>query len=331
MSDIRIWVFDQIMASSVSGILDVLTTANHFLVRQSEAMQESRRFKWRVESLSGGPVTTASGQIISVDGAINMRSSPDAIIVAAPFIGQKAELTAQMKGLGGLLTGLRRQHERGAIVASYCTGSFLLAEAGLLDRRIATTHWAKAEIFRERYPNVDLRASEIVTEQDRIICSAAVTTSLNLALRLVEKFSGASTATAVARLLLIDVNRMPQDSYAVSIDITHADEMIAKAQRWMEKNLQEGFRLAVLADHLGVSERTLNRRFKAALGSAPLHYLQTLRIRVAKNLLETKRICIDDVSHRVGYGDVSAFRQLFKRETGISPREYERRFTMPSH
>ncbi len=331
MIDIRLWIFDGVMASSVAGMLDVLTTANLVLARQNASLHGNRRFKWRVESISGQSVTTASGQVVSVDGPINSRAQADAVVVAAPFVGDMPQFFSSARGLAPLLAGLRRQHERGAIVASYCTGSFLLAEAGLLDGRVATTHWAKAPVFKERYPDVDLRASEIITEQDRVICSAAVTTSLNLALRLVEKFAGNAVAGAAARLLLIDTNRVSQSSYGVADPTVHSDELVARAQQWMERHLQSGVRLASLARHLGVSERTLNRRFKAALGEAPLHYLQSLRIRVAKKLLETKRLGIDDVSERVGYGDVSTFRQLFKRETGISPREYERRFSVQRH
>ena len=108
---------------------------------------------------------------------------------------------------------MRRQHERGALLASYCTGSFILAEAGLLDGGVATTHWAKAKVFAKRYPEVDLRVSEILTEQNHILCSGAVTTSLNLALRLVEKFAGRDVAAATGKMMLIDTNRVSQSSF----------------------------------------------------------------------------------------------------------------------
>jgi transcriptional regulator GlxA family with amidase domain len=133
-------------------------------------------------------------------------------------------------------------------------------------------------------------------------------------------------------MMLIDTNRVSQASYATMQDEQqHDDELVTRAQRWMEKTLQRGFNLGELARHLAVSERTLNRRFKQAIGEPPLHYLQSLRVDVAKRLLETERLNVGAVSERVGYGDLSTFRRLFKRETGLSPREYQRRFSRQHH
>jgi len=273
-------------------------------------------------------VQTASGQIVAVDGPINGRTAADAVIVPGPFVANIERFFERPDVLEPLFAALRRQHQRGALLASYCTGSFILAEAGLLDGGVATTHWAKAKTFAKRYPEVDLRVSEILTEQNHILCSGAVTTSLNLALRLVEKFAGPNIAASTGKMMLIDSNRVSQSSYASMPDEPeHADALVAKAQRWMEKSLQQGFSLAELARHLAVSERTLNLRFKRATGEAPLHYLQSLRVDVAKRLLETKDLHVDAVSERVGYQDLSTFRRLFKRETGLSPRDYQRRFS----
>jgi transcriptional regulator GlxA family with amidase domain len=321
-------VYDGILASGVAGSIDVFTAANAVGAdRHGNRRGTAPLFNWRIESLDGRPVRTASGQIVTVDGPIGTRTTADAVIVTGPFIANIETFFDRPRVLQPLFAALRRQHERGALLASYCTGSFILAEAGLLDGGVATTHWAKAKAFASRYPEVDLRVSEILTEQNRILCSGAVTTSLNLALRLVEKFAGAEIAAATGKMMLIDTNRVSQSSYASLPDgPQHSDALVTRAQRWMEKSLQHGFSLTELARHLAVSERTLNRRFKQAVGEAPLHYLQSLRVDVAKRLLETRNINVDAVSEHVGYGDLSTFRRLFKRETGLSPREYQRRF-----
>jgi transcriptional regulator GlxA family with amidase domain len=323
---IRIWVYDGILASSVAGCIDVFTAANAVGAKRNDR-GKAAPLQWRVESLDGRPVQTASGQVVSVDGAINARAAADAVIVPGPFVADIERFFARVDILKPLCAALRRQHEHGALLASYCTGSFILAEAGLLDGGVATTHWAKAKTFARRYPEVDLRVSEILTEQNRILCSGAVTTSLNLALRIVEKFAGHQLAAEIGRIMLIDGNRVSQSSYAVMADeVQHSDALVERAQRYMEKSLQLGFNLGELARHLSVSERTLNRRFKRAVGEAPLQYLQSLRVDVAKRLLQTTRLTVDAVGERVGYSDLSTFRRLFKRETGLAPRDYQRRF-----
>jgi transcriptional regulator GlxA family with amidase domain len=328
MAMVRIWVYDGILSSGVSGPVDVFTAANHIAARTAAARRRaSRPIAWRVESPDGRTVRASSGQAIAVDGSIDARKQADAILVTAPFVAGLEEFIARRKQLQALASALRRQHRAGAVVATYCTGSYLLAEAGLLDGRIATTHWAKAADFQRRYPNVVLRAHEVLTEQDRILCGGAGTTFLNLAVHLVERFADGELAAATAKALLIDTNRIAQAAYATLLaEHGHTDRLVARAQRRMEATLQEGFRLSELAAHLAVSERTLHRRFKQAVGAAPLGYLQTLRVEVAKRLLETGRISVDDVSARVGYGDLSTFRQLFKRKTRLSPRAYQQRF-----
>lgn len=327
MRQIRIWACNGILASGVAGIIDVFTAANSVWAEAGEGRGHAPLLRWRIESLDGRPVQTASGQIVQVDGPINARSIADAVVVPGPFLANIESFFERPDLLEPLFAALRRQHARGTLLASHCTGSFILAEAGLLDGGIATTHWAKASTFARRYPAVDLRVAEILTEQNNILCSGAVTTSLNLALRIVEKFAGPKVAAATAKMMLIDVNRVSQSSYASMPEgPQHSDALVARAQRWMEKSLQQGFCLSELARHLAVSERTLNRRFKLATGVPPLQYLQSLRVDVAKRLLETRALTVDAVGARVGYTDLSTFRRLFRRETGLSPREYQRRF-----
>src|SRR5262249_34347927 len=280
MRQIKIWIYDGILASGVAGAVDVFTAAN-VIWAETEAGRRAKAplLQWRIESLDGRPVQTVSGQVVGVGGPINARAIADAVVVPGLFIANIERFFDRPDLLKPLFIALRRQHERGAWLASYCTGSFILAEAGLLDGGVATTHWAKAKAFAKRYPEVDLRVSEILTEQNRIVCSGAVTTSLNLALRLVEKFAGREVAAETGRMMLIDANRVPQSSYASLPDeAQHADPLVAKAQRWMARSLQDGFSLAALARHLAVSERTLNRRFKHAIGEAPLQHLQSLRV-----------------------------------------------------
>lgn len=330
--DIRIWVYDGILASGVAGPIDVFNAANRLSADATKRKTESaRKFAWRVESLDGRPVAAASGQSIPVDGRIDARGRADAILITAPFVSDMDKFLERREQLSGLCAEIRRRHKTGAVLAAYCTANYLLAEAGVLDGRIATTHWAKAADFARRYPGVELRAQEVLTSQDHIISSGSATSYLNLAIRLVATFAGEKLAANTAKTLLIDMNRIDQASYATLVgEHGHTDPLIARAQKRMETTLQQGFHLSELATFLAVSERTLNRRFKQAVGLAPIEYLQNLRIEVAKQLLETRPIGLDALSRRVGYGDAGTFRELFKRKTGISPREYRLRFARAS-
>ena len=329
MAIVRIWVYDGILASGVAGPVDVFSAANQFHARKAAPGATSVPvFAWCVESLDGQPVTAASGQIIHVDGKIDPRKRADAVLLTAPFFSNIDEFIWRREQLNALSSALRRQRKAGAVLAAYCTANYLLAEAGLLDGRAATTHWARAADFARRYPRVEVRAQELLIAQDGIISGGSVTSYLNLAVRLVETFAGEELATMTAKALLIDMNRTSQASFATLLDEHgHTDTLVARAQQQMEATLQQGFRLSDLAASLAVSERTLNRRFKDAVGLAPLTYLQNLRIEVAKRLLETRPIGLEAVSQRVGYGDISTFRQLFKRKTGLSPSEYQMRFS----
>jgi transcriptional regulator GlxA family with amidase domain len=169
---IRIWVYDGITALGVAGSVDAFTAANAVWAENSGNGRSRAPLQWRIESLDGKPVETASGQILNVDGPINPRAAADAIIVTGPFVANMERFLAKRATLEPLLAALRRRHARGTLLASYCTGSFILAEAGLLDGGVATTHWAQAKAFAKRYPDVDLRVSEILTEQNHT-CAAA--------------------------------------------------------------------------------------------------------------------------------------------------------------
>jgi transcriptional regulator GlxA family with amidase domain len=327
MAKLTIWIVDRALASAVTGPLDVLTVANSIWAHRTKAKSRAL-FEWRIESVGGTHVRTASGIPLNVDGPIDPDARTDVLLLAGIYADAGLEqLVKTLFRLQPLLPALRKLHERGTLLAANCTSTFLLAEAGLLDHRPATTSWWLAQAFRQRYPAVDLRPGEVLTEKDRLICSGAVTAYLNLALRLVEKFGGASLARSTARTMLIDTNRLSQAAYrilSVEGQSSHSDEVVSQAQRRIEKRLQEPFSLPDLARDLSVSERTLIRRFNKALGQTPLAYLQSQRIETAKHLLETSALTVDAVCEHIGYADVSSFRRLFRRETGLSPREFQR-------
>lgn len=337
MHMIRVWIHDGILASSALGPIDVFATANTLWSRERKPQGSGRElFRWRLESPDGQAVRSASGQSLHVDGPIRAGSPSDAVIVLGPIVGGDPALFLRRwerlrSTLHPLESALQHQHRRGAWIASACSGSFLLAESGLLKGRRATTHWSLGDAFAARFPEVDLRPDDVLTEHERVLCSGAVTSHFSLALRLVEIFGGASLAAATARWLLLDTHRVSQASYrmlTVQYQQPHGDLLVAKAEQWLEGHLRERLELAALARRFAVSERTLLRRFRAALGVSPLSRLQRLRMEEAKRLLETTELSVEAITEQVGYADVSAFRRLFKRATGLTPRGFQQHFSL---
>jgi transcriptional regulator GlxA family with amidase domain len=222
---------------------------------------------------------------------------------------------------------LRRWHRRGAAIASVCSGVSLVAAAGFLDGKRATTHWALAERFREQYPKVRWMPELMVTEDRGFYCGGGVNAAFDLSLYLVEKYCGHDVAMQCAKALLIETPRAWQAGFAiVPLKTEHSDDAISRAQDWLHQNFQQTFPLEAPARRAGMSLRNFVRRFKQATGDSPLLYLQKLRIAAAKRLLENDHRTVQETSDAVGYQDAAFFRSLFQRHTGVSPSAYRRRF-----
>lgn len=329
MRTVRFWAFDGCLASAVTSPIEILATANA-IWRSQQAGVARPLFAWRILTPDGKPVETPSGFTLRADGRIDGAARADAVVLPGISCERGVDQVLERVGsLRSLHAPLRKAHRGGALVAANCSATFVLAEAGLLEGRRATTTWWLARTFRERFPDVVLEPNEIVTEQDGLVCSGAATAYMDMALHLVERLAGAAVASACARFLLIDANRASQTSYMASTlqdHERHGDPLIERGQRWIRKHVGRPFELDELAHALAVSERTLIRRFNRALGTSPLRFAQRQRIEVAKGLLETSSIAVDAVAQRVGYADVGSFRRIFKREVGLLPAEYRARF-----
>ncbi|UGQ45432.1 GlxA family transcriptional regulator [Massilia endophytica] len=222
---------------------------------------------------------------------------------------------------------LRERHAQGSAVAGICAGVAYLAEAGLLDHRVATTHWAIAEQMRERYPLVQWHPERFVTEDGGVFCSGGVYASMDLSLFLVEKYAGREVALQCAKSLLLAMPRKNQTSYSVPLlTRPHEDGEMRDIEEYLRLNFARPITADVLAARVNMSPRSFLRRFKAATGQLPGAYLQALRIGAAKELLENGASSIQRVGMQVGYQDVAHFRQVFKRHTSLTPGEYREQF-----
>jgi transcriptional regulator GlxA family with amidase domain len=278
-------------------------------------------------------VTTASadGRAVCCDGPIHIRPAAaiNAIrkteLIFIPTTGLSLDDVVERNP--GVVPWLRRWHKRGAAIASVCSGVGLVAASGLLDGKRATTHWALAERFRQKYPKVKWMPEMMVTEDRGFYCGGGVNASLDLSLYLVERFCGHDVAMQSAKAMLIETPRAWQAGFAiVPLKTEHSDDSISVAQEWLHENFRHNFPLEAPARRVGMSLRNFVRRFKQATGDSPLIYLQKLRIAAAKRLLEGDHRTVQEISDAVGYQDIAFFRGLFQRHTGVSPSAYRRRF-----
>ena len=219
-----------------------------------------------------------------------------------------------------------RARSSATAVAGVCSGVVLLAAAGLLDGCVATTHWGIVDRCRQVFPNVDWQPDRLVTEAGNVFCGGGVYAAIDLSLYLVEHYCGHGVALETAKALLLETPRTSQAAHAYQLPRAHDDEPIREAQRWLLLHAHEAVDLDTLAAKVAMSPRNFARRFKSATGEAPLAYLHRLRIDRARRELESQRRSIEEVSRDVGYQDVAFFRQLFRRHTGVAPREYRARF-----
>ena len=217
------------------------------------------------------------------------------------------------------LGALRSWRSGGARVAAACTGTFVLAESGLLDGGEATTTWWLSPLFRQRYPKVHLDAHRIVVPSGNVLTAGAALSHLDLALWLIRN-SSPELAALVARYLVFD-SRLSQSAYAISDHLSHSDPLVERFDRWVREHLDTAISLDVVADALATSTRTLTRRLNAVLGKTPVEYIQDLRIERAIQLLRTSKLTVDRIAEQVGYADGVTLRTLLRRRIGKGVRE----------
>jgi AraC family transcriptional regulator, transcriptional activator FtrA len=228
-----------------------------------------------------------------------------------------------------LLDALRTAHARGARIASVCTGAFVLAAAGLLDGRRATTHWRHAEELAARYPLVDVDAGVLYTEDGTVFTSAGTAAGLDLCLHLVRADHGARVAAEVARRLVVPPHRDGGQAQYIRSPLAPpgADaDAISRVMGWALQHLDRPMTVTALARHAAMSPRTFARAFAAATGTTPAHWLTRRRIDAAKELLETTDLTVDQVADRVGFGSAVTLRARFAQVTGVAPSRYRRTF-----
>jgi len=229
-----------------------------------------------------------------------------------------------LKGNEPLVDWMVKQYRDGAEIASICTGAFLLASTGLLDGKSCSTHWSAAENFRTMFPEVNLQTDALITDENGIYTNGGAYSFLNLMIYLVEKYFDRQTAIFCAKVFQIEMDRNSQSAFSIFTgQKKHGDEMVKKAQAYIESNMDEKISVEYLSSKFSVGRRNFDRRFIKATGNTPVEYAQRVKIEMAKKAFETSRKTISEVMYEVGYSDVKAFREVFRKITGMSPIEYK--------
>lgn len=283
----------------------------------------------RVISHRGDRFKAANNVPIQPDGDVATEPCPDVVCVPDLLLPPGSPLG---EDYDGILRWLNRCYAAGSVLAAVCSGATLLAHAGLLSGRRATTHWAYCDSLQHDFPEVTVLPNRIVVtdgEGHRLVTAGGGASWIDLVLYLVARFFSLEEAIRLAKLYLVDWHSSGQLPYAVLNKTRQTnDRTIAACQEWVAHHYQSPNPVAAMAQHSGLNERSFTRRFRKATGMAPMEYVHTLRLEEAKQILETSDRSIDNVSMDVGYSDSGFFRRLFKRQVGLSPSQYRRKFQL---
>jgi transcriptional regulator GlxA family with amidase domain len=319
---INVLAYDGCMGMEVFGLCDTLMLANRVAatIRGSAA---APLFDVRVTSLAGGSVLAAGGLSI---GTRKYRVSPNLLVVPGMDIGDREGCTRPHEHLAAEVRAIAKAFARGAPVASMCVGAFLLAEAGLLDGRRATTSWMFAPDLARRFPLARVDHAAMLIEDSGITTTGSFSSTFDLAMHLIRRTAAPKEARAVARMALLNQRGSQSAWIDTGMTAKPAGRFSDSVQSWLGDRLAEPYELDKLAAAFHVSGRTMLRRLREETGQTPLGYLQGERVNTAKRLLESGALSLAQITEKVGYLDVATFSTLFKRLAGESPAQYRRSF-----
>lgn len=321
-----ILAIDGIMMSCASAPIDAFKIAQ--AVAEIRDGSKAPKFEAVMIGARGQTeVHTSTG--LTISGLASPDRVFDYVMVPGIGIGQADDIGRRLASSGPEIELLRSLHLRGVKLAGTCTGTFLLAQTGLLTGRRATTSWWLATAFRRQFPDIELEASEMLVQDGDFYTTGAATAIFSLISHMVAQAGGNDLAQQVSRLMVMDADRQSQAPYISQALLDKPRHgMTEKAQKFLEKELHREISVGELAEICNVSERSLLRHFQAQHGMSPLGYMQHLRVERAKALLEASHFSFEEIVERCGYRDVPSFRKLFKRETSITPADYRERFRL---
>lgn len=304
---------------NIEGTHQILSWVNQYLLGQGKLPL----FDLHLVGLN--PLTTQSNGLFMIrpDRLVKDVEQTDLIIIPAIH----GELKEVMEHNAELIPWILKQYRNGAEVVSLCIGSFLLAATGLLDGKPCATHWEFAGSFSKHFPDALLMDDKIMTEADGVYTSGGAYSFTNLLVYLIEKYAGREVAIVVAKAFMIDIGQSSQSPFIMfSGQKAHEDETVLNAQEYIEQNFQDRLSIDLLCEKLNIGRRTFERRFKKATSNTVVEYIQRVKVEAAKKQMEKGRKTISEVMYEVGYTDTKAFREVFKKITGLTPLEYRNKY-----
>lgn len=305
--------------TSITGTFEIFTKANQYWSERGKQEIFNIQLAGILENVD------FNGGLFIVKPHLNISAIGKTDLIIVPSLNHNYELA--LKGNDLLLDWLAKQYKNGAEIASICTGTFMLAAAGLLDGKVCSTHWSVAENFRQMFPKAKLQTDKLITDERGIYTNGGAYSFLNLMIYLIEKYYDRQTAIYCSKVFQIEMDRNSQSAFSIfSGQKHHDDEIIQQAQIFIENNLDEKISIEQLSAKFAVGRRNFDRRFIKATGNTPIEYAQRVKIESAKKAFETNRKTINEVMYEVGYSDVKAFREVFRKITGMSPLEYKGKY-----
>lgn len=308
--------------NSIAGAYEILTRANQFWQQAGNPPRLTIHIAGDVPELK-----MDDGYFTIHPVELDKITRSDLVIIPSIFASYAMAIEQNRK----LIDWIARQYQMGSEVATMCSGAFLLAATGLLNGRTCSTHWNAADEFRMMFPQVKVAEDKVITDENGIYTNGGGYSFLNLILYLIEKFFDRPTAIFCSKIFQIDFERTTQSPFSIfHVQKAHGDELITRAQIYLEENLHKKISFEQLATHLAISRRNFDRRFVKATGNTPVEYLQRVKVEAAKKELERGRKAIFEVMNDVGYTDDKAFREVFRKVTGLSPLDYRNKYSRAS-
>lgn len=307
----------------IVGTYEILVCANNFY------RNNSKKDLFKIELAGVSEVMEFEKGLLTVRAHTSVSAVTKTNLIIIPSV--MPNFQQAINGNKLFIDWIRNQYKNGAEIATMCSGAFMLASCGLLDGKNCSTHWAHADAFRKLFPKVSLKDDQLITDENGIYTNGGAYSFLNLVIYLVEKYYDRQTAIYCSKIFQIEMDRNSQSPFAIFTgQKLHGDEMVKKAQAYIERKLNEKISIEDLSSQFAVGRRNFDRRFIKATGNTPVEYSQRVKMEAAKKAFETSRKTISEVMYEVGYSDTKAFREVFRKITGMSPIDYRGKYNKES-